>query len=417
MERILLKNARLIDGKSDEPVDGVNILLVGDKIEEISTGDIPGSGAEIIDLDGATVIPGLFDSHAHLAWDALQDIQLQSQNDSNELAAMKCTLNMRRYLETGVTTIRDLGVHWHGVESRNAVLAGTVPGPRILASGPPITTTGGHCWWCGVEADGEDHIRQTVRNLAKGGVDLVKVIATQASLGSYLFPGSASTPNPAFTDQELHALISESHNLGRKVTSHATTPEGAAQVVAAGIDCVEHGTDFTDETIEMMKQKGVFVVPTLSASWMQANYGHQIGIPEAEIQKRKDMVADPTRARGVARAAQAGVKIAVGTDQGSPCTPPASLITEMFLHLENDIAPDAMTVIRNATASAAELAGIDAFVGTIEEDKIADLVVTAKDPLDNIRNLHSPRMVFQAGRKVVENGSLVAESPFFFTDA
>ena len=411
----MIQNARLIDGVSDEPRDGMNILVRDGKFETISSEpiDVP-EGTDRLDLAGKTLIPGLFDSHAHLAWDALQDIQLQSQNDSTALAAMKCTLNMRRYLETGVTTIRDLGVHWLGVESRNAAVAGTVPGPRILASGPPITTTGGHCWWCGVEADGPDGVRQMVRDLAKGGVDLIKVIATQASLGSFLFPGSASTPNPSFTDAELKALIDESHNLGRKVTAHATTPEGARQVVEAGIDSIEHGTDFTDETIELMLEKGTFVIPTFSASWMQAHHGHEIGIPPAEIERRKKMIADPDRARGVARAAAAGVNMAVGTDQGSPCTPPAALINEMALHLEYGVVDDPMQVIKNATASAAKLCGIDSFVGSVQPGLAADFVVVVKDPLEDLRNLYAPAMVYKEGQMVARDGALLPENPLFF---
>ncbi len=416
MAELLVKNARLIDGISDKPRDSVNVLIRDGKFEAITEEQIEaGPGTKVVDLGGKTMLPGLFDCHAHLAWDGLTDIRLQSENDSTALAAMKSALNMRRYLETGVTTIRDLGVHWFGVEARNAMIGGTVPGPRILASGPPITTTGGHCWWCGVEADGPDGVRQMVRDLAKNGVDLVKVIATQASLGSFLFPGSASTPNPSFTDEELAALIGESHNLGRKVTAHATTPEGAHQVVVAGIDCIEHGTDFTDETIELMLQKGTFVVPTFSASWMQAHYGHEIGIPEAEIERRKKMIADPDRARGVARAAKAGVNMAVGTDQGSPCTPPAALINEMALHIEYGVVDDPMVVIKSATSQAAKLCGIDAFVGSVEPGLVADFVVVDQDPLADLRNLYSPAMVFADGEEIVRDGALVPENPLFFT--
>ncbi len=413
----LLTNVRLIDGQSDQPRDDVNILIKGDRFETITTDPItPPPDAEVTDLSGKTVLPGLFDCHAHLAWDGLHDIQLQSENDSTAIAAMKSSLNMRRYLETGVTTLRDLGVHYLGIESRNAALAGIVPGPRILAAGPPITITGGHCYWCGVEADGADGLRRMVRQLAKDGADLIKIIATPGSLGSFLFPGTTTTSHPSFTEDEVRAVVDEAHNLGRKVTAHATTPDGAHQVVRAGVDCLEHGTEFTDETIDLMLKQGTFVVPTFSAYWTQAHYGHLIGIPEDQIERRKKMLYDSDRIRGIKKAFDAGVNIAIGTDQGSPCTPPASLINELFLYMEYQIADDPMTVIKNATAQAAKLAGIDAHVGTIENGKVADFVVVDKDPLLDLENLYSPHRVYQNGELVVKDGNLVPEKPFFFTE-
>jgi len=405
---MLLTNVRLIDGVSDTPLENMNVLVQNGTFVSISR-EKPevAEGEEVIDLGGKTLLPGLFDCHAHLAWDGLKDIQLQSQQDSPEIGAMKAVVNMRKYLEAGVTTIRDLGVHWIGVEARNAMVQNVVPGPSILASGPPITITGGHCWWCGTEADGVDGVRRKVRELVKGGVDLIKVIATGATLGSFLFPAASTSTDPSFSDEEITALIDEAHSLGRKVTAHATTPEGALQVVKAGVDGIEHGTDFTDETIELMLEKGTFLIPTFSATWNQANYGAEIGIPEGEIQRRKNMVADTASRDGHRRAARAGVNIAVGTDQGSPCVPPASVINEMYLHLDYGLANDPMTVINRATINSARLAGLDAFLGSVEEGKQADFIVVDADPLEDIRNLRGPELVYQKGELVAQNGKIV----------
>ncbi len=391
----------------------MDLLIVDSTFEAVDRNITPPEGTEIVDVSGRTVLPGLFDCHAHLGWDNIQDVGTQSVEDSVAYGAIKSTLNMRRFLEAGVTTIRDLGVHWIGVEARNAVIDGITMGPRILAAGPPITTTGGHCWWCGTEVDGADGIRHTIRVMAKRGVDLVKVIATQAASGSKYYPGSASTSNPAYSWKEMRTLIDEAHNLGRKVTCHATTPEGAHQVVKAGIDCIEHGTDFTEKTMERMLEQGTFVVPTMSVGWMKAHFGHLHGFTDEELQPVRKRYADPEYNSGVRKAAAAGVNIAVGTDQGSPGTPPEALVTEMFLHLHYRIAANPMTVIQRATAQAAILCGVDHLVGRIMPGMLADFIVVSQDPLDDIENLRFPDAVYQAGKQVASKGHLLAETTFY----
>ena len=412
--RLLLQNARVIDGVSNEAISGVDVLVENDRFIEVSRHSLSADADIVLDLTGKTLLPGLFDCHVHLAWDGKKDVGEQSGYDSRELGAIKATVNMRKYLETGVTTVRDLGVHWLGLEARDAARNGVVPGPRVLASGPPVTTTGGHCWWCGIEADGEVDLRKTARYLAKRGVDLVKVIATSQPGGSSAFPSSTKTIQTAFTFDEMAALVDECHNLGLKVTAHVGTPDGIDQTVRAGVDSIEHGGVPSDENLELMLAKGTFIVSTIGGSWMSADFGHLIGLSDELIAMIREKIADPNRAIGLARAAQAGVPIALGTDQGSPATPPETIITEMFCHLHYKVAPEPMVVIKNATSVAARLCGIDRDVGTIEKGKVADFVVVDGDPLADIEDLRMPKMVFQGGCQVVQDAAVIPERSLYY---
>lgn len=406
MRDILLKNVDMIDGQSDCVLRGRQVLVREGRFLRISSEPIDGGDAAVLDLTGCTILPGLIDCHAHLAWDARDpsaNVMQQSENDSATRAGVKCAANLHEYLSVGVTTVRDLGADWHALEAREAVRDGAVPGPRVVAAGPMMTVTGGLCWQCGLEADGEESIRRTVRRLVKAGADLIKVMGTGSShLGSGI-----PVDQPAFTDEEMRTLIETSHRLGRRVTVHATTAYGAHQAVSCGADCIEHHSDFFDETLEMMAERGVFLVPTLSGAYLQARDGADLGMSPAAVESRAATVHNDDYARGAQRAVAAGVQLAVGTDQGSPCVPPSALLTEMQLHVQYGLADDVMTAIKRATSVAAAVLGMEDELGSIGPGKLADFVVVDGDPLSDLQLLERPHLVYREGKCAFEDGVAV----------
>lgn len=346
------------------------------------------AGAEVIDTGGKTIMPGMINSHAHLSWDGIHELSFQSMYDSPEIRAYKAAGNMLRSLQSGITLVRDLGVHNANLFTKQAVEQGIFPGPRLKVCGEAIIQTGGHTYWVCREASGADEMRRAVRDQLKGGADLIKIMACHDTL--------------EFTDAELEALIDEAHRHRLPVTAHATYDACIRRVAEFGVDCVEHGGSMSDETIQILLDKKIPIVTTFSALVMQSKpeIARKFGIPEWKILERQKAVADKSRFGGLVRAAKAGVPIVFGTDAGSPAVEHSSIAPELDFMVEVGVCPDRLDALRAITIRGAKLSKMDHLIGTVETGKEADLIVVDGKPDEDLFALEKIAMTFIAGKRM-----------------
>jgi len=402
----VLKAARLFDGKSNALVTPGVVVVTDGKIVAAGTSAAAPAGAEVIDLGDATLLPGFIDAHTHLTMAYSEDYK---QNRLDELQktiaerALDASVNARVTLLAGVTTVRDVGsADYLDVGLRNAIRNGKVPGPRMLVTVHALSATGGHCDFSqgyregifGHESgplegvvNGADQARYAVRLDHKYGADIIKVCAT----GGVLSP-TDDVDTPQLTQEELNAIVDEAHALRRKTAAHAHGAEGAKRAIRAGIDSIEHGTFLDDEALEMMKQRGTFLVPTLMAvQGIQEQIDKGIYIPPAILIKAKTAIASihQTFQRALAK----GVKIGLGTDAA---VYPHGRNVEEF-HQMADLGMKPIDALKAGTSMDAELLGLADKIGTLEAGKIADVVAVPGDPVQNIRQTEHVFFVMKEG--------------------
>ena len=284
--------------------------------------------------------------------------------------------------------VRDLGFHRMNLFSKQAVEQGIFPGPRLKVCGAAIIQTGGHTYWVCREASGADEMRRAVREQVKGGADLIKIMACHDTL--------------EFTDDELEAVIDESHRNRLPITAHATYDDCIRRVAEFGIDCVEHGGSLSDGTIDLLLQKKIPIVTTFAPLVQQSKpeVARRFGIPEWKIEERQRAVADKSRFNGLVRAAAAGVPIIFGTDAGSPAVGHDVIAPELDFMVSVGVCPDALDALRSITVRAARLSKMDHLIGTLEPGKAADLIVVDGNPLDSLFALERVAMTFIDGRRM-----------------
>ncbi len=358
-------------------------------IQAVGSVDQLGARAsELVDT-GGTLLPGLFNSHAHLAWDGVHDLARQSLDDSPEISAYKSAGNMLVSLRSGVTTVRDLGMNTANLHAKQAVEQNIFPGPRLLVTGEAIVQTGGHTYWCCREASGPDEMRRAVRDQVRAGADLIKIMACHDTL--------------EFTDEELTAVIDESHRNGLPITAHATYNDAINRVAQFGIDVVEHGGSMTAETIDLLVAKGIPIVTTFAPVLMQSRpeIARRFDIPEWKIEERQRAVSDTSRYQGLVDAAAAGVTIVFGTDAGSPVVGHDVIAPEMEFMVKLGVVPDNYAALRSATCSAAALSGLENELGTLEPGRRADVIVVDGDPRNDIHAMATVKRTYRDGMRMV----------------
>jgi imidazolonepropionase-like amidohydrolase len=272
--------------------------------------------------------------------------------------------------------------------SKQAVEQGIFPGPRLKVCGAAIIQTGGHTYWVCREASGADEMRRAVREQVKGGADLIKIMACHDTL--------------EFTDEELEAVIDESHRNGLPITAHATYNDCIERVARFGVDCIEHGGSMSDATVQLLLEKDIPVVTTFApvVQQSQPDIARRFGIPEWKIEERQKAVADPGRYAGLVKAAQAGVSIVFGTDAGSPAVEHDVIAPELAHMVKVGVCSDNMDALASITIRAAKVSRMDDVIGTLEVGKAADLIVVDGNPDDDLFALEKVTTTYVAGRRM-----------------
>jgi len=394
-QKKLIYAAHMLDVKTGKTLDNVTIRIVGDKVASVETGEhAPAAGPNTIYLDNATVLPGLIDAHTHLTSDPVFGYQQLAISVPKE--ALIGAKNARVTLEAGFTTVRNVGARGYtDIALRDAINEGLIPGPRIDASGPALSITGGHCdenllpyeWHIQSDgaADGVENVQHKVREIIKYGADVIKICATGGVLSKGDDPRASQ-----YTLEEMKAIVADAHRLGRKVAAHAHGAQGIAWAAEAGVDSIEHGSYIDDAGIKVMKEHGTYLVPTqYLGDWMREN-GTRIGLPAMFADKMKTTTA--VSRQNVSKAMQAGVKIAFGTD--AAVYPHGLNAHEFAVYVQMGMSP--LQAIQAATVNAADLLGWKQ-IGSIEAGSFADIIAVNGDPLKDVTTLQSPVFVMKGG--------------------
>lgn len=396
---LVLRGCKVFDGGVRGVFPRATVIVDGDRITAVHPDGPPtepAPGDTVYDLTGKTLLPGLFNCHAHLGWDGYGDLREESEEAVQRPvhAGIRVARNLHACLEAGVTTIRDLGVHHVALAGRDMVRRGLVAGPRIIAVGAAIGCTGGHTWWCLREADGPDDVRRAVREQKRAGAEWIKIMASGHQEQEY-------------TDAELRAASDEAHALGMKITAHATFTPAAHACIEAGFDGIEHGGDYGADVEDLIVERGVWITPTFSPLTLQARHGLKWGMRVEDVETRRRTLANPVRLLGVARLKRKGARLAFGTDSGSPVVPHNDVVSEMEALLEFLVFDTVEEVLTVATRRSAEMLGLEQQVGTLQPGRLADLVVVDGDPLTTLTDLRRVDKVFVGGRLVVDRGAVV----------
>ena len=410
-ETTLLANAFLIDCTGSEPHEWASILVEGERIREVRLGGVAPTGAydTVIDCAGMTLLPGLTDAHVHIGAVDVNILDQHREYPSNLIALMMARI-LEDTLQQGFTTVRDAGgTDW---SFKAAVERGLVEGPRLLVSDRPLSQTGGHGDWrrmsetqapeifCptagmrSVVCDGADEVRRGAREQLRMGADQIKVMAS----GGAMSPADELTATQ-YQIEELQAAVEEATAARTYVMAHAYNDGSVRNCLKSGVRSIEHGNLIDEETARLIAKAGAYLVPTLVTYEALSEEGKDYGVSENVIRKIDE--AREVGIRALRYAYEAGVKIASGSDLLGPLQDRKARELEIKTEVMSP-----MESLVSATRSNAELFGMEDEIGTIEEGKLADLLVVEGDPLENIAILQKPdniRLIMKGGR-MVKNG-------------
>jgi imidazolonepropionase-like amidohydrolase len=403
---VYIKAGHLFDGTSDQLRDNMVLVIEGERIAKVAPAaqvSIP-AGATVVDLSQDWVLPGLIDCHTHLEHRADKYDPINRVRFTPFQGGFNGVVNAGKTLQAGFTSVRDVGSQpFFAVDLRRAIDEGFIPGPRVVASGPAISISGGHGDMNGfapaVEnmmypaerdyaiADGPEQVRHVVREQIKYGVDVIKILATGGVLSLGDKPGAEQ-----LTYEEMKMAVDEAHRAGRKVAAHAHGTEGIKDAVRAGVDSIEHGSLIDQEGIELMKAHGTYLVADIYNDDYILGKAVEFGLPKENVEKEKTV--GRLQRENFAKAVAAGVKIAFGTDAG--VYPHGDNAKQFHYMVKFGMTPAA--AIRAATSSAADLIDRAADVGTLEAGKYADLIAVTANPLDRVEVLEHVSLVMKGGK-------------------
>jgi imidazolonepropionase-like amidohydrolase len=387
---MLLRDARLLSGADDHERD---LRIDGGRIDAVGDLD-PRADERVVELAGKTLLPGLVDAHVHFSLSGETSVEPIVDMSDAELALVEAR-NARKTLTAGITGVRTMGARGVDLDLQRAVERGDVTGPRMVANDRSITITGGHGHHLGREIDGPIDARKAVREQVKRGAQFIKFMTT----GGVTTPGT-DPDTVALTDDELDALVDETHRHGLHAATHVHGAEGAKAAALAGVDTIEHGTFLDDEAIELLVSEDVTLVPTLSAPYYIVR-NVEWATPDSA---RKTEHIYERHLESFARAVDAGVRIAGGTDAGTPFNYHGSNAAEVAFMIEHGLSPRG--AIAAMTETAAETVGLDG-CGTLNPGTHADLLVVSGDPLTDATVLNAPEAVLLGGELV--SGHLPAD--------
>jgi imidazolonepropionase-like amidohydrolase len=391
----VLRAARLIDGRGGEPTGPAMVVIRGDRIEAAGTGLAVPPGSRVIDLGGATLLPGLIDLHTHLTSTGVhwEDELLKTTPGQ---AALHGARNALVTLTAGFTTCRDMGPTWPftDIDLRKAIDEGVVPGPRLMVSGNYVSPTGGagdarqFSIYVDVPivrnlADGPDEVRKAVRTNLKQGADFIKILGTGAVLSKGAPPGGQQ-----YSEEEMHVAVEEAARWGRHVAAHLHGTAGIKAGIRAGVHTVDHGSMMDAEAVELLRTHHAYFVPTLYTS---ASIAENPNVPESEKARSKEITA--LKDGSFQLVLKSGLPIGFATD--AAVVPHGQNAREFGYRVRLGQPP--MAAILSATKTAAEILGWSDRVGTVEAGKFADLIAVSGDPLRDITELERVRFVMKGG--------------------
>lgn len=401
---IVLKASHLFDSKSGRLTDGGVVVIQGERITAIGSGAALPANAQVIDLGNATLLPGFVDAHVHLGSELQKDFfrgfhanMFRFPVEQSHYAG----LYAKRTLDAGFTTVRNLGASdFVDIGLRNAINAGVTPGPRMITAAHSVGSTAGHCDNSPFPPDliepsgpidgvcnGADECRAAVRYQMKWGADVIKICASGGVLSE-----ADPVDVPQLTTEELNAIMSEAHAWKKKVAAHSHGDVAAKLAIEAGVDSIEHASFLTEQTLQLMKTKGTYLVPTrLAVYWVNKEAAN---LPPAIAEKARAAYA--AHEKMFRSALKIGVPIAFGTDSG--VSPHGMNAKEFALLTEIGMTPAAALI--SGTRESAKLLGVDAEVGTLETGKFADIVAVPGNVLENIAATESPLFVMKRGQVV-----------------